>query len=174
MTQASPALDDRSLPGANLRRLMAHWGMTQADVVQATRLDERTIRSIIRGDARPHARTLYKIAHGLGVPVDELLHAPRPAADFDRATNPSVAQAIDARPDLFADWTEAEFEELYSRVAVGGELTEAGARAAAQAMNERRELLKQVAVILDSNQADLLREFVALLYRRATALPNGD
>lgn len=172
MTQASVELDERVLAGANVRRLMARWDMTQADVVQATGLDERTVRSFIRGDARPHARTLHKLASGLGVAVDELFHDPRQAAAFDRATNPAVAQVVDEHPQVFAGWTAAEFDELFSRVAVGGELTEAGALAAAQAMNERRQLMNQAAVILESDQADLLREFVALLYRRATTLPD--
>jgi transcriptional regulator with XRE-family HTH domain len=174
MTQASAESHEQVLPGANLRRLMARWGMTQADVVNATRLDERTVRSFIRGNSRPRARTLHKMANGLGVAVDELLHDPGLAAAFDRATNPAVAQVVDDHPQVFADWTPHEFDELFSRVAVGGELTEAGALAAAEAMNERRELMKQAAVVLESDQADLLREFVALLYRRATTLPDGE
>jgi hypothetical protein len=31
--------------------------------------------------------------------------------------------------------------------------------------------MKHVAVILESGEADLLREFVAILYRRVTTLP---
>ena len=174
MIQASVEHQERAIPGANLRRLMARWGMTQADVVQATGVDERTVRSVIRGDARPHARTLHKIATGLGVAVDEFFQDARGAAAFDRATNPAAAQVINDHPQLFADWTAADFDELFSRDAVGGELSEKGALAAAQAMNARRQLMQQVAVILESDQADLLREFIALLYRRATALPNGD
>jgi transcriptional regulator with XRE-family HTH domain len=150
---------------------MARWNMTQADVVEATGLDERTLRSFIRGDARPHARTLHKLASGLGVEVDELFHDPRQPAAFDRATNPAVAQVVHDHPEVFADWTPAEFDELFSRVAVGGELSEEGALAAAEAMNDRRQLMNQAALILESDQADLLREFVALLYRRATTLP---
>jgi transcriptional regulator with XRE-family HTH domain len=159
-----------TLHGANIRRLMARLGMTQADVVQAAGLDERTVRSLIRGNAQPHARTLHKLAAGLGVDVDELFHDPRQIAAFDRATNPAAAEAITEHPRVFAGWTPADFDELFSRVAVGGELTKDGALAAAQAMNERRQLMKQVAVILESDQAELLGEFVALLYQRATTL----
>jgi transcriptional regulator with XRE-family HTH domain len=159
--------------GANVRRLMARFGMTQADVVAATGLDERTVRSLLRGDARPHPRTLHKLATGLGVEVDELFHDHRAAAAFDRASNPAAAQALAEHPHLFAGWTAADFDELSSRVAVGGELTLDGALAAAQAMNHRRQLLKQVAVILESDQADLLGDFIALLYQRATTLPSG-
>ncbi|HMO86320.1 MAG TPA: helix-turn-helix transcriptional regulator, partial [Lacipirellulaceae bacterium] len=137
-------------PGANVRRLMARLNLTQAEVVAATGLDERTVRSLMRGAAQPHARTLHKFAAGLGIEIDELFRdLDAEAAALDRSTNPAVAAAVQQRPELFAGWTAAEFDELYSRVAVGGELTEAGAAAAAEAMNRRREVLQQVTLILE-------------------------
>jgi len=160
----------RSQHGANIRRLMAEHNLTMADVATATGLDERTVRSAIRDRARPHARTLHKLAHGLGVEVDELFRESGSSyqAQFDRATNPAVTRAIAAVPETFAQWTEGEFDELYSRMAVGGELTEAGALSAAENMNERRELLSRAAIVLESDQADLLRQLIELLYNRAT------
>jgi len=160
--------DLRTLHGANVRRLMARLNMTQTDVVAATGLDERTVRSILQGVTRPHARTLHKLAHGLGVETDELFQDPGVAAAFDRATNPVAAEVIDAHPELFADWTAADFHELLSRMAVGGELTEAGTRDIAQTMNERRELMYQVAVVLESGEGELLRDMVRLLFQRVT------
>jgi transcriptional regulator with XRE-family HTH domain len=174
MTQAlanSPVnlADGRLLHGANVKRLMVRLNMTLSEVVEATGLDERTVRSILRGTTRPHARTLHKLATGLGVDPDELFHDPRDAMSaFDRAANPAVAEVIESHPHLFAQWTPADFEELFSRVAVGGELTEHGAVTAARTMNSRRELMKHVALILESSEADLLCEFVAILYRRIT------
>jgi transcriptional regulator with XRE-family HTH domain len=174
MTQAlatSPVnlADGRLLHGANVKRLMVRLNMTLAEVVEATGLDERTVRSILRGTTRPHARTLHKLAAGLGVDPDELFQNPRDAMSaFDRAANPAVAEVVESHPHLFAQWTPADFEELFSRVAVGGELTEHGAIAVAQAMNRRRDLMKQVAVILESGEAEHLREFIAMLYRRVT------
>jgi transcriptional regulator with XRE-family HTH domain len=160
---------DAAREGANARRIMARLGMTQADVVAATGLDERTLRSLLRGESQPHARTLHKFAAGLGVDVNELYYDSRAAAaTFDRTTNPAVTQTVAANPATFADWTEADFDELYSRVAVGGELTETGALAAAEAMNERRKLLAQVALLLETHEADHLREFVAMLHKRVT------
>lgn len=159
----------RMLYGANVRRLMARLSLTQAEVVAATGLDERTVRSLMRGRSQPHSRTLHKFATGLGVDVDELFRDPQEqAAAFDRATNPAVAEAVRQRPELFANWRPADFDELYSRVAVGGELTEAGAIAAAEAMNQRRTVLQQAAVVLETGEAELLREFIEMLYRRAT------
>ena len=178
MTQASPRAvatappPQRLLHGPNVRRLMARLDLSLADVVAATGLDERTVRSLLRGTTQPHARTLHKLAAGLGIESDELFHDSfEGAAAFDRRSNPAAARVVEDHPALFAAWSPAEFDELFSRVAVGGELTEEGALAAAQAMNGRRELLTQVAVILEGAEAELLREFVSLLYRRVALLP---
>lgn len=164
--------DLRTLHGANIRRLMARLDMTLQQVVEATGLDERTVRSMAQGDTRPHARTLHKLAEGLGVDTDELFQDPFGAGnvEFDRATNPQVTEVIERHPEIFADWTDADFAELYSRVAVGGELTEEGALASALAMNARREVLYQVSVILETSEADILREFIGMMFRRVTNL----
>lgn len=172
-TQSSSFTRDlRTLHGANVRRLMARLDMSQQDVVDASGLDERTVRSILQGVTHPHARTLHKLAEGLGVAADELFQDPYQSgqAAFDRATNPAVAEVVETRPELFEGWTEADFNELFSRMALGGELTESGVLASAEAMNARRQLLHQVAVILESSEAELMREFVALLFRRVTAV----
>jgi transcriptional regulator with XRE-family HTH domain len=172
-TQSPPLTSDlRTLHGANVRRLMARLDMSQQDVVDASGLDQRTVRSILQGVTRPHARTLHKLAEGLGVAADELFQDPYQAGQtaFDRATNPAVAAVVESRPELFEGWSAAEFNELYSRMALGGELTELGVKASAEAMNTRRQLLHQVAIILESGEADLMRELVALLFRRVTSV----
>jgi len=155
----------------NLRRLMARGGLTFEDVVQATELDERTLRGLVRGTTNPHARTLFKLAQGLGVEMDELFrqatrYAPR---QFDRAANSLVKNVVDQHAETFANWSDADFDELYSRFGVGGPLTEEGVLAAAQAMNANRRVNEQVNVILESGEAKLLAEFVDMLYRRVTA-----
>src|SRR3954453_16022140 len=107
----------------NLRRIMARDGLTFEDVVAATSLDERTLRSLARGVTHPHARTLHKLAQGLGVSIDELFQpvartAPR---QFDRATNSLVDSCVIQHPKLFRDWSQADFDELYSRFGTGGQ-----------------------------------------------------
>ncbi len=167
--------DLRTLHGANVRRLMAQLNMTQGQVVAATGLDERTVRSILQGVTHPHARTLHKLAEGLGVSTDELFQDPYQAsnnqispAKFDQATNPIAAEIVSTHPDLFGNWTAADFNELFSRMAVGGELTEAGTLTTVHAMNERRDLMFQVSVVMESGEADLMRDFVKLLFKRVT------
>lgn len=169
MIQVSPG--NASTIAANLRRLMAKDGLTYDDVVAASRLDERTLRAVARGRSNPHARTLHKLAQGLGVSVDELFRTPgpSPARQFDRATNSLVQEVAARHAEAFENWSDADFDELYSRFGTGGQLTESGVLAAAQAMNAKREILRQVGVVMESGQTELLAEFVALLYRRAVA-----
>ena len=151
---------------------MARDGLTFDEVVAATELDERTLRGLVRGTTHPHARTLHKLAQGLGVEIDELF---RPLGQHCAAAIRSGHQLAGRkrrRPpcrNCFANWSEADFDELYSRFGTGGQLTEEGVLAAAQAMNAKRDLWRQVSVILESGEAELLAEFVDMLYRRVTA-----
>ena len=64
------------------------------------------------------------------------------------------------------NWSEGDFDELYSRFGTGGQLTEDGILAAAQAMNAKRDIWRQVSVILESGEAELL-----VRVRRAAVLP---
>lgn len=154
----------------NLRRHMAREGLTFDDVVAATSLDERTVRGIVRGKTHPHARTLHKLAQGLGIEIDELLRPPgrRAPREFDRATNSLVEGVVARHAETFATWTEADFDELYSRFGTGGQLTEQGVLTAAQSMNTKRDICRQVNVILETGEAELLANFVDVLYRRVT------
>lgn len=156
------------LYATNLRRLMARFDMTLQDLVEATELDERTLRGLLQGTSQPHTRTLHKLAQGLGVSTDELFHYPHltEQAQFDRATNGMVAEIMDAKPELFFDWAPADFDELFSRVGIGGKLTEEGALSTVHAMNAHRKTMQQVAVVLESDEADLLQGFVEMLFDR--------
>jgi transcriptional regulator with XRE-family HTH domain len=60
-----------SVYAVNLRRLMAQSGLTLAQVVSATGACERTVKGILSGRTKPHARTLNRIAAGLNVSADE-------------------------------------------------------------------------------------------------------
>lgn len=173
-TSPSATIPDAAAIATNIRRLMAREGLTFDEVVAATGLDARTVRGLVRGTNTPHARTLNKLAYGLGVSIDELFHLPHPAPSrrFDRATNTLVESTVAAYPDVFQHWSDADLNELFSRFGTGGQLTETGVLAAAEAMNAKREIWKQVSVILESGEAELLSEFVRLLYGRVTMTPS--
>jgi transcriptional regulator with XRE-family HTH domain len=155
---------------ANLRRIMARDNLSLEEVVAATELDARTLRSLARGNSHPHSRTLHKLASGLGISIDELFQpiahiAPR---RFDRATNSLVDDCVAAHAKLFRNWSQEDFDELYSRFGTGGQLTEEGVLAAAQATNQKRDLWQQMSVILETSEADLLSQFVSMLFNHVT------
>ncbi len=162
--------------GDNLRRLMTRLGVTIEDVATRSRLDARTVKAILDGANRPHARTLHRLAAGLGVSPDEFFVDPAQLVYrcFDRATNPVVADVVENHPQLFSGWTEAEFEELHSRFGTGGALTVEGALSAVSTMNRNRAAHEKLAVLLESGQAELIRGIVEVMYDNLVAPSSGD
>lgn len=158
---------DRSL-GDNLRRLMANQGLTIEEVARKSGADRRTIRGILEGRKKPHPRTLHRLAQSLGISGDEFFLDPAQLLyrHFDRSTNPVVQEVLDAEPELFADWNEADFDELHSRFGVGGCLTAEGVITAARDMNSKRALHEKLALLLETSQADLVRGILELLYQQ--------
>ena len=153
----------------NLRRLMARQGLTLDELARRSGLNLRTLKALLHAESRPHGRTLQRLAAGLAVPVDELFQDPSLLVHrlFDRRTNPVVDEVVEERQELFHGWTEAEFDDLYSRFGCGGPLTRDGTIAVASAINRRRAVQQQVALLLETSEADLLIGVVDLLYRRA-------
>lgn len=154
---------------ANVRRLMAREGLSFADLMHRSGLDHRTLKNLLAGRQKPRPATLNQLASGLNVPVDELFQDPALLRHrlFDRQTNPTVDQVIADNPQLFHGWTEAEFDELYSRFGTGGALTEHGTLEVAGHMNRRRELLGKVTLLLETNEAELLETMIEAMYRRS-------
>lgn len=156
----------------NTRRLMVGLGMTYDDLVEASGLDARTIRGLVRGDKQPHSRTLQRLAEALGVSTEELFRAPQgisPEA-FDAATNPVVQQVVGAEPALFEGWSPDDFAELNSRFGVGGALTAEGVAHEASLLNRRNQLIDRARVVLASRDAPLLESMIELLYERVTQI----
>ena len=157
----------------NLQRLMAAQGLSIAAVARQTGLDRRTVHAILLGTAKPHARTLNRLAEGLQVATDELFLDPSRLLyrRFDRHSNPVVQEVIESHRELFCRWTEADFDELHSRVGAGGALTAEGTLAAVRQMNRKRELFEKLDLLLETSQADVVARIVELFYEQATAQP---
>ncbi len=159
----------------NLQRLMAERGWSISQVIEKTSLDERTIRGILAGTAKPHSQTLHRLAKGLGVAADEFFLDPSQLLyrhfdrHFDRQSNPLVEEVLQTHRELFDGWTEADFDELHSRVGSGGALSFEGALAAVAQMNRKRELHEKLDVLLESSQAETLAGIVEVLYRQVAA-----
>jgi transcriptional regulator with XRE-family HTH domain len=153
---------------SNLRRLMARQGWSLAELVLASGLNERTIRGILNGTNKPHSRTLQRLAETFSVSADELFQDPTLLAHrlFDRQSNPLVEEVITQNPTLFRGWTEVDYDSLYSRFGTGGALTREGAICVAKQINQQREILEKTALILETDDADVLVSLVEVLYAR--------
>ena len=151
--------------GDNLRRLMANLGFTVERVADKSGLDKRTIKGILDGTTTPQLRTIGHLAKGLGVSSDEFFIDPVQLLyrRFDRVTNPLVDEVVQTRPEVFAGWTTAEFDELHSRFGTGGPLTVEGTLTVAQEMNSKRGLHEKLALLLESSQADVIAGIIELL-----------
>ena len=161
--------------GTNLRRLMAREGITLDEVVERSGLDQRTVKRILSHTTTPHARTLHQLAVGLGVSADEFFQDPSLLTHrlFDRETNPQVEQATADHPEWFENWTEADFDELYSRFGTGGAMGAEMVSDTVEAMNRHRMVHQKVALILESSEAEFLVELVQLLYHRISVEPDN-
>ena len=150
----------------NLLRLMAAGGWSVRRVADQTGLDERTIRGILSGGNKPHPQTLHRLADGLGVKVDEFFVDPAQLLyrRFDRQTNPVVAEVIETHGKLFEGWSEADFDELHSRVGTGGALTVEGTLKAVGQMNHKRELHEKLDLLLESSHAEVAAGILDVLY----------
>ena len=159
----------------NLRRLMVGAGLSIQGVSQRAGLDERTIRGILNGANKPHAQTLHHLAAGLGVKVDEFFVDPAQLLyrRFDRQTNPLVAETLEQHGDLCDGWSEADFDELHSRVGAGGALTIEGTLAAIHQMNRKRELHAKLDLLLESSHAEVAAGILNVLYEKVVVSAEG-
>jgi transcriptional regulator with XRE-family HTH domain len=152
----------------NLQRLMAAEGLSIARVSEITGVDQRTVRGLLRGRKRPHARTLHRLAEGLKVKIEEFFVDPAQLLyrRFDRHTNPMVETVLEDRPELFDGWTEADFDELHSRMGAGGPLTRQGALESVELMNRKRQLHDKFDLLLESSHSKLIGQIVELLHEQ--------
>ena len=171
-----PAARDRL--SRNLAELLRRDGITPAALAARSGIDEAIVRALVRGEiARPSLTTLDPLAAALDVDVAELLaDGPRgerrperqgESRAFDRRTNPVVAEVAAAHPQLFAGWSPADYDDLYSRFGVGGPLSFAGALECAAAINDRRTLTAKVALLLETEHGPTLTATVDRLYEAA-------
>ena len=152
----------------NLLRLMAVEGLSVQAVAVRTGVDQRTVRAVLGGNNKPHARTLHRLAEGLAVSVEEFFLDPSQLLyrRFDRRTNPAVDDVIQTHKELFAGWSEADFDELHSHMGAGGALTVEGTLAAVTTMNRKRELHEKLDLLLECSHAELIGGMIDVAYEQ--------
>ena len=160
-----------------LERMNRGW-----DIVELERLSgvgRTTLYHLEKGHTqRVRSSTIAAIARAFKIDVAELLAPPvevgksaerRRSAAFDRATNPAVAEVARERPEVFEGWSTDDWEEINSQFGVGGQLTPLGALKSAEAINEKRETVRQLQVVLETHLRDVAREVIETFYRMVQA-----
>lgn len=117
--------------------------------------------------------TLEHFLWGQSEPFGHLVSSRSEASSvFDRSTNQAVRQVRDEHPHLFLNWTDREWEELYSTFGVGGALNEQGIMTNAHQINEARRIRRQLDVILETHLREVAAKMVESLYRMV--VPEGN
>lgn len=198
---ASRSEDDvQTQLGQKLRALRLARGWNMKHVAAAAGISRTTLCHLERSETgNPHVATLHKLAGVYGVPAETLtlfkadetaVQKPgfskksgfsRPSREppnddeirrrFDRETNPAVAVVAAENPQLFIDWREDEWDELYSQFATGGALTEEGVRTLAEDINRNRETVQQLRILLNTHLGHVAAEMVGTLYRMVSVEP---
>lgn len=96
------------------------------------------------------------------------------SATFDRQTNWCVQEVCERSPELFQDWSEQEWEELFSSFGIGGELNEQGVLQHVEAINQRRETLYELQILLETHLADPVRRMIHSLYESIQCPDSAD
>ncbi len=96
-----------------------------------------------------------------GTDVDAARAARR---EFDRRTNPVVADVAEHSPRLFIGWTNSDWDELYSSFGTGGALTAHGVETAAVRINRKRETMQQLQVVLETHLDEVAANIISVLY----------
>ncbi len=159
-----------------LERMNRGW-----DVVELERrsgVGRTTLYHLEKGHTqRVRSSTIAAIAKAFDLEVELFLTPADPAqtserrraAAFDRSTNHAVADVARERPEVFEGWTEHDWEEINSQFGVGGQMTPLGALKSAEAINEKRETIRQLQVVLDTHLRDVAREVIETFYRMVQA-----
>jgi len=163
---------------ARVRWERMHRGWDVVELERRSGIGRTTLYHLEKGHTqRVRSSTLAAIARAFDMEAGQLLAAGddnrtverRLSAEFDRATNPAVAEVARERPEVFEGWSSDDWEEINSQFGVGGQLTPLGALKAAEAINEKRETVRQLQVVLETHLRDVAREVIETFYRMVQA-----
>lgn len=162
-------------------RLSRGWGIDT--LASRAKLSRTTLHNLENGTtANPRASTLKRLAETLDVTVGRLLedrpeplvHVPAAQTDddrrqLDRHTNPLIDETLALRPRMFDGWSPENWDELYSEFGMGGALTQEGVIEAATRINRKRQTLRQLEVVLETDLAEVAARMIDSLYEMVKA-----
>jgi transcriptional regulator with XRE-family HTH domain len=163
--------------GARIRAECVRRGLDLQELAEQAGVSRTTLYHLERGHtARVRTKTLQKITRALGLSVEELftplgllsrtgISDREKSRSFDRATNPLVAEVMLEQPQLFADWSQTDVDELYGTFGTGGPLSSRGVINAAESINRRRDAFHKLHVVLETHLREHALGMIDVMYQ---------
>jgi len=148
-------------------------GLNLSELAEQAGVSRTTLHQLERGTIQePRAKTLSRIATVLDLPAEEMRSAPvstdPPAtrrAEFDWATNPAVQAVRERYPQRFAHLTAEDWQDLASAVGVGGGLTTDGVLQLVERLDDDREAVRRLRIVLQTHLRQPARQLIDALYQ---------
>lgn len=171
MTDSESTVDGPHSPelplGHQIREQRANRGWDQSRLAREAGISRTTLSQLENGRGpAPRPSTVGKVTQALGLPPAWWVEAGPEAAAFDRRTNPAVLELAEQHPAIFAGLADEDWDELHSVFGTGGALSEEGVLTQARRLKTRRELLRQLEVVLETHLAEAATAMIESLYQR--------
>lgn len=166
-----PTGNDSSQPvlGKRIRDERAQRGWDQSRLAREAGISRTTLSQLENGRGpAPRPSTVGKVTRALDLPSSWWDEEQAVARSFDRATNPEVQAVAERHPEAFAALTSADWDELHSVFGTGGALTEEGVLLQAARLHSKRELIRQLEVVLETHLGEAATAMIQGLYERVT------
>ena len=172
--------------GRRIRAARIQQGWDLGHLARLAEISRTTLYRLEQGRTlRPRTSILARISRALGPSFDRsdgtladvdsatslLSNPPHEAHEgsqkrqFNRETNPLVDEVAQEYPGLFRDWTDDEWDELYSSFGTGGALTTEGVVQQALRTNRKRRTIRQLHVVLETHLDEVAIGLIETLYQ---------
>jgi transcriptional regulator with XRE-family HTH domain len=168
-----------------IRACCMERGWDEVELARRADVSRTTLYNLRHANSRrPRITTLTSLADAFEMPLERFLWGEPSSVyigsrefsegsnRFNRRTNQEVQAVHDEHPDLFQQWTDREWEELYSTFGVGGALSPEGVLESAGEINQARETRRQLNIVLETHLKEVATQMVESLYRMV--VPEGN
>lgn len=178
-------LPDVSQIARRIRACCMERGWDEVELARRADVSRTTLYNLRQSNCRrPRITTLTSLAEAFEMSLDHFLwgESSTSSADsslfsegaksFNRETNQEVKAIQDECPYLFRNWSDREWDELYSTFGVGGALSREGVIENAKSINQSRETRRQLNLVLETHLKETAIQMVESLYRMV--IPEGN
>ncbi|MBD3673359.1 MAG: XRE family transcriptional regulator [Planctomycetaceae bacterium] len=168
-----------------IRACCMERGWDEVELARRADISRTTLYNLRQENSRrPRITTLTSLAEAFEMSLDRFLWGDSsfgslssPAFSegsgrFNRETNREIRSIQEEHPHLFRDWSDREWDELYSTFGVGGALSPEGVIENAKSINQSRETRRQLNLVLETHLKEVAVQMVESLYRMV--VPEGN